>query len=146
MCLTMVYYFGGYMTQMEWWVGDLGFHASAAATSSHYLPPPPRPTARMVYAIVTTFISCQGFICWAMDAGFSIGCSLHWQSMYRRWTSRRHLPSIGCSLFTSLCSAYSHLHKLLLMRQGKSKEVVSGWIIRIIQLDTHDSIYSVRLL
>ena len=60
MCLTMVYYFGGYMTQMEWWVGDLGFHASAAATSSHYLPPPPRPTAEWFTLIVTTFYLLVG--------------------------------------------------------------------------------------
>ena len=50
----------GYMLQMEWWVGELGFHASAAATSSHYLPPPPRPPAEWFTPIVITFYFLSG--------------------------------------------------------------------------------------
>ena len=134
MCLTMVYYFGGYMMQMEWWVGDLGFHASAAATSSHYLPPPPRPTSEWFAPIVTTFYLLSGV--YLMGYGrrvlnwvfFALAVYVQAMDQPSAFTINRMLIvyffMLGVQPFSTK----------VIDAAGKSKEVVSGWIVRIIQL------------
>ena len=134
MCLTMVYYFGGYMTQMEWWIGDMGFHPSAAATSSHYLPPPPRPSAEWFSPIVTTFYFLVGIyligygrriLNWVF---FALAVYVQAMDQPSAFTINRMLIlyffMLGLQPFTKTVTDVA----------GKSKEVVSGWIVRIIQL------------
>ena len=134
MCLTMVYYFGGYMTQMEWWVGDLGFHASAAATSSHYLPPPPRPTAEWFTPIVVTFYLLSGI--YLLGYGRRI---LNWVffvlAVYVQAMDQPSAFTINRMLIIYFFMlGVQPFAQTVTDAAGKSKEVVSGWIVRIIQL------------
>ena len=134
MCLTMVYYFGGYMLQMDWWVGELGFHPSAAATSSHYLSPPQRPTTEWFSAIVTTFYFLSGI--YLMGYGrrilnwvfFALAVYVQAMDQPSAFTINRMLIlyffMLGLQPFTQTVTDAA----------GKTKEVISGWLVRIIQL------------
>lgn len=134
MCLTMVYYFGGYMLQMEWWVGDLGFHASAEATSTHYLPPPARPSAEWFTPIVTTFYFLSGI--YLMGYGRRV---LNWVffalAVYVQAMDQPSAFTINRMLIIYFFMlGLQPFSEQLVDAAGKSKEVVSGWIVRIIQL------------
>lgn len=134
LCATMLYYFGGYLMQIEWWIGDMGFHASAEATSAHYLAPPPVPPAEWYNTIIM---------------GFTFSCGVYLFGYGRR---------ILNWVFFALCvyvqavdqpSAFT-INRMLIIyffllalrspvfmetdETGTEQPMVSGWLARIIQI------------
>ena len=128
-CVCMVYYFSGYLKTPEWWLTEKGFHVSAAATSSHYLAPPPLLPAEWVMPAVYSFYTLSGI--YLLGYGRRI---LNW-------------------VFFALCvyvqamdqpSAFT-INRMLIVyffflavqppeETIDGKRVVSGWLVRVIQL------------
>lgn len=129
LCISMVYYFSGHLQTPEWWLTDKGFHVSAEATSAHYLPPPPLLPREWVMPAVYLFYTLGG--------------------VYLLGYGRRFLNPI----FFALCvyiqamdqpSSFT-INRLLIVyffmlsfqpseEIVEGKRVVSGWLVRIIQL------------
>ena len=59
-CLVMVYYFSSFLKTPDWWIGTSGYHVSARATSSGYLPPPPLIPDDWINVVVVAFYFFSG--------------------------------------------------------------------------------------
>jgi hypothetical protein len=64
-CVSMAYYFSGYLHRLDIWIGNGGYRVSAAATSSHYLDPPSNvpdellmPVAVLFYLLCSIYLYC----------------------------------------------------------------------------------------
>ncbi len=128
-CTCMLYYFSGHLQTPEWWLTDKGFHVSAAATSSHYIPPPPLISAEWVTPAVVTFYVLGG--------------------IYLLGYGRRILNLVFCALCVYIQamdqpSSFT-INRMLIVyffflsvqppeELIDGKRVVSGWLVRVIQL------------
>ena len=133
-CGTMLYYFGGYLTQIDWWLGDMGFHASKAATSTHYLPPPPRPSSEWFSTIIVVFYT-TGLV-YLLGYGRRI---LNWVffalCVYVQAMDQPTAFTINRMLIIYfLMLALRPSAMKILDETGKERAMVSGWMARIIQL------------
>lgn len=59
-CIVMVYYFSSFLKTPDWWIGTSGYHVSARATSSGYLPPPPLIPDDWIHVVVVAFYFFSG--------------------------------------------------------------------------------------
>ena len=125
----MMYYFGHYLWQGELWLTDQGFHISAEATSSQYIPVPPLMTPEMV--------------------PFATGVFAVLSSLYLFGYGRKILNWVFCALCIYIQamdqpSSFS-VNRLLISyffllslqppeEEVEGKRVMSGWLFRIIQL------------
>ena len=133
-CSTMLYYFGGYLSQVEWWIGDMAFHASAEATSSHYLPPPTRPSSEWFGWIKILFYTLG--IAYLLGFGRRIlnwvffGLCVYVQAMDQPTAFTINRMLIIYFLMLALRSPATQI----VNEDGRERSVVSGWMVRIIQL------------
>jgi hypothetical protein len=137
-CFSMAYYFSSYFHRLDIWIGDGGYRVSAAATSSHYLDPPPSvPDHLLTPVAVVFYLLCFTYL-------YSI-CSRHKIASYLR----RSLAFI----FFCICvyvqaldqpSAFT-VNRMFIVSffvlsfqpsemEIQGKNYISGWIIRFFQL------------
>lgn len=133
-CATMLYYFGGYLMQIEWWIGDMGFHASAEATSTHYLSPPPVPPAEWYNTVIMTFT----FLCGVYLLGYGRRV-LNWVffalCVYVQAVDQPSAFTINRMLIIYfLMLAIRPPVFMQTTDDGEKKPMVSGWLARIIQI------------
>ena len=64
-CVSMAYYFSGYLHRLDIWLGNGGYRVSPQATSSHYLDPPSNvpdewlvPVAVVFYLLCAIYLYC----------------------------------------------------------------------------------------
>ena len=129
LCLVMMYYFGTYALQMDWWVGEKGFHPSAAATSSHYLAPPPRPSAEWFSSIVMCFY----FLCGLYLMGYGRRL-LNWVFFALAVYVQAMDQASSFTINRMLIMYFLMLGLQPTTMVVKGEEMISGWLIRVIQL------------
>jgi len=129
LCGSMLYYFYGYLKTPEWWLTNHGFHASKAATSLHYLPPPLLPPAEWLTEIVVVFYFLGGIYLMGMWRRVLnwvfLGICVYIQAMDQPSSFTINRMFVVSFFFLGLQPPEEKLN---------GKRVVSGWIIRIFQL------------
>ena len=128
LCISMVYYFAGYLKTPELWLTNEGFHLSEAATNTSYIPPPPLAPVAWVKTIVISFYTlCFIYIIgygrrilnWVFFAGV-----VYVQAMDQPTSFTINRMFIISFLFLAL-------QPPVVVVDGKKR--ISGWIIRLFQ-------------
>jgi hypothetical protein len=129
LCCSMLYYFSGYLNTPEWWLTHKGFHVSAAATSSHYLSPPPLPPVEWLLPITVAFYATA--LVYLLGIGRRV---LNWLffgvCVYIQAMDQPSAFTINRMFIVSFF--FLGLQPPVEIHEGK--KVISGWVIRIFQL------------
>jgi hypothetical protein len=129
LCLSMLYYFSGYLRTGELWLTATGFHVSPKATSGHYIPPPPLIDPHWIQpAVICFYICCAVYLIgWARRpiAVLFFGLAVYVQAMDQPSAFTINRLLIVYFLFLAL-------QPQEVMINGKRH--IPGWIIRFFQL------------
>ena len=126
---SMLYYFYGYLQTPEWWLTDTGFHMSAAATSRHYIPPPPLPPVEWLNGIMIALYFLGGL--YLMGYGRRV---LNWVFLaVCIYVQAMDQPS-AFTINRMFIVSFFFLGLQPREETIRGKRVVSGWIVRVFQL------------